>query len=54
VQIDDTDNSRFVEDVHISFEVTNDVIINELEKCSTPALMISMFTRRVLVTFMIH
>jgi len=36
VQIDDIDNSRFVEDVHITSEVTSDV--DELVKSSAPTL----------------
>ena len=37
VQIDDIDNSRIVEDVHIPSEVTSDVF-DELIKTSTPTL----------------
>ena len=37
MQIDDIDNLRIIEDVHIPSEVTNDVD-DEIVKSSTPAL----------------
>jgi len=37
VQIDDIDNLRIIEDVHIPFKVTSDVV-DELVKTSTPTL----------------
>ena len=37
VQIDDIDNSRIIEDVHISSEVTSDVV-DELVKSNIPKL----------------
>jgi len=53
VQIDDIDNLRIVEDIHILTEVINNVV-DELVKSSTPHLMRLIFMRRVLVTLKMH